>query len=48
MTIEPYTETLDYAEGEVPTPHGKIYVKWHKENGEVKLQYTLPNGVNLK
>ena len=48
VTIEPYTETLDYAEGEVPTPHGTIYVKWRKENGKVKLDYTLPEGVRLK
>ena len=48
VRIEPYTKTLDFAEGEVPTPHGKIYVKWHKENGEVKLEYKLPEGIKLK
>ena len=41
------TETLEYAEGSVPTPHGKIYVEWHKENGEVKLGVKLPDGVKL-
>ena len=47
VTIKPYTDTLDYAEGEVPTPHGTIYVKWVKTDGEVKLQYMLPEGVTL-
>ena len=50
VTIEPYTETLDWAEGEVPTPHGTIYVKWRKDNDGTKLQYSysLPEGVKLK
>ncbi|MBO4423853.1 MAG: hypothetical protein J5879_10455 [Clostridia bacterium] len=50
VTIEPYTETLDWAEGEVPTPHGTIYVKWRKDNDGTKLQYSysLPDGVRLK
>ncbi len=47
VTIKPYTETLDFAEGEVPTPHGTIYVKWIKTDGEIKLQYSLPAGVTL-
>ena len=47
VTINPYTKTLDFAEGEVPTPHGKIYVKWRKDGGDVKLQYSLPKGVKL-
>ena len=47
VTVKPYTETLEYAEGSVPTPHGKIYVEWHKENGEVKLGVKLPDGVKL-
>ncbi len=47
VTIKPYTETLDFAEGEVPTPHGTVYVKWIKTDGEIKLQYSLPAGVTL-
>lgn len=47
VKIEPYTETLDYAEGEVPTPYGNITVKWRKENGEIKLETHIPDGIKL-
>ncbi len=47
VTVKPYTETLDWAKGEVPTPHGKIYVEWHKENGKLSLDVSLPDGVRL-
>lgn len=47
VTVKPYTKTLDFAKGEVPTPFGKITVEWHKENGEVKLDVRLPDGVKL-
>ena len=47
VTVKPYIETLDWAKGEVPTPHGKIYVEWHKENGKLSLDVSLPEGVRL-
>ncbi|MBQ3870927.1 MAG: hypothetical protein II777_10295, partial [Clostridia bacterium] len=47
VKIEPYTETLDFAEGEVPTPYGNITVKWRKENGEIKLETHIPDGIKL-
>ena len=47
VKIEPYTKTLDFAEGEVPTPYGKICVKWRKENGKVILETKIPDGIKL-
>lgn len=47
VSIRPYTKTLDFAEGEIPTPHGKIYVKWHKEGNKTIVDYKLPSGVKL-
>ena len=47
VRIKPYTKTLDFAEGEIPTPHGKIYIKWHKEDKKTIVDYKLPSGVKL-
>ena len=47
VTVTPFTETLDWAKGEVPTPHGKIYVEWHKKDGKFTLNVRLPEGVKL-
>lgn len=47
VTFEPYTETLDRAKGEIPTPHGTIYAEWHKENGRVIKEIKLPEGIKL-
>ncbi len=45
VRIEPYPGTLTWAEGEVPTPYGRIRVKWRKEGEEIKLDVSLPEGV---
>lgn len=47
VRINPYTDTLDFAEGEVPTPYGKIRVSWKKENGEVVLNVTAPKEITI-
>ena len=34
---------LDYANGDVITPHGTVHVEWHKEqDGRIALNYSLP------
>ena len=48
LLIKPFTATLDYAQGEVPTPYGKIYVSWKKQNGKVVLNVNSPKDVTKK
>ena len=45
VKIEPYVDLLEYAEGEVPTPYGKISVSWRKTGGRTELHCSLPDGV---
>lgn len=47
VSVQPHTEGLDWARGEVPTPHGTILVSWEKVNGAIKLDVKLPEGVKL-
>ena len=45
FSIEPKTSDLTFAKGSVPTPHGKIYVEWKKnEDGSIDIHYEAPSG----
>ncbi len=48
VQIRPCTDTLSWAGGEVVTPLGIVKVEWKKdENGEVHLDYQVPEGVSV-
>jgi hypothetical protein len=38
---------LDWAKGTVPTPHGVISVAWQKQDGQLTLDVTLPEGTAM-
>lgn len=46
VCIQPQTGTLDFAEGTVFTPKGKIYVSWKKEQNQIILKTDLPEGLD--
>ncbi|MCM1283326.1 MAG: hypothetical protein NC180_07200 [Muribaculaceae bacterium] len=42
IQIQPVPGYLDYAEGDVITPHGIVHVKWHKEkDGRLAMDYKI-------
>lgn len=45
VSIKPVPGYLDCAEGQVKTPRGIVKVSWKKENGEMKVSYELPDGM---
>ncbi len=47
IRIEPQLGDLSFAEGNIPTPQGNIYVKHTVENGKIKTDMRLPEGVTL-
>ncbi len=49
VRIKPYVDAypLDFARGTVPTPYGVISVSWVKEDGNLHLDVTLPEGVEM-
>ena len=43
FTVEPCQSKLAFARGSVPTPHGEIYVEWHKNaRGETEIKVKAP------
>ena len=36
---------IDWAEGEIPTPHGPIIARWQRENGRIVKHVTCPSGL---
>ncbi len=45
FTVEPKTAGLDFAKGSVPTPKGRIFVEWKKnEDGTVSVSCNAPEG----
>ena len=38
---------LDWASGWLDTPHGRITVSWRKVDGKIRLEKTLPPGIEL-
>ena len=48
FTVHPHANDLQWAEGDVPTPHGPIHVQWHKvRGGSVLLRVSAPAGTKL-
>ena len=47
VSIRPVLGYLDYAEGEVETPHGVVRVSWRKINGTLRMNYELPDTMKL-
>lgn len=45
VRIAPRAGDLEWAEGSVPTPHGRIRVSWKKVNGRLKTAYEAPPAV---
>jgi hypothetical protein len=44
FTVTPHTDTLAWAEGDVPTPHGLIHVYWAQTARRLTLRVTAPQG----
>jgi hypothetical protein len=45
FTVHPKTDGLDFAAGSVPTPYGRIEVRWHKDaDGKLNLTCRAPEG----
>ncbi|BCN31128.1 alpha-L-rhamnosidase-related protein [Anaeromicropila herbilytica] len=45
--IRPITGYLEYADGYVITPKGKIEVSWKKKENEIQLDYKAPEGIEV-
>ena len=45
IKIEPHLCGMDYAEGEIPSLHGKIYIRHEVVNGKAESIVRLPKGV---
>lgn len=45
FTVVPHLGGLDYAEGDVPTPHGLIHVAWKATGGALALGVSAPPGM---
>jgi alpha-L-rhamnosidase len=43
-TVAPHPGDLSWAEGQVPTPHGTLGVKWGLRGGVFTLAVTAPGG----
>lgn len=40
-----FPEFLDFAQGCITTPHGKISISWQRENGKIKVSIELCSGI---
>ena len=47
VEIKPVMGYLEYASGSVKTPRGMISVKWKKENGDIVLEYEVPENMKV-
>ncbi|MCF0106070.1 MAG: hypothetical protein HUJ53_04860 [Holdemanella sp.] len=47
IAIKPVPGYLEYAKGEVVTPYGMVKVSWKKQDGNIQLDYTAPEGVEI-
>jgi hypothetical protein len=47
FTVRVHANDLQWAEGDVPTPHGLIHVQWHRFRGSVFVHVTAPAGTKL-
>jgi hypothetical protein len=46
FTVTPHPGDLQYAEGDVPTPHGLIRVAWKQSDGEIEIGVDAPPGTH--
>jgi hypothetical protein len=44
FTVRPHPNDLKWAQGDVPTPHGPIHVKWRSVRGAVLVRVSAPAG----
>jgi hypothetical protein len=44
FTVRPHPNDLQWASGDVPTPHGPIHVSWRRYGTAVFLRVTAPPG----
>jgi len=42
--VDPHVDTLDFASGDVPTPHGPIHVSWRARDAAVSIAVDAPPG----
>lgn len=47
ICVNPIPGALDWAEGNVVTPKGDIYVKWKKEKGKLVIEIQCPADMNI-
>ena len=40
-------KNMNFAKGKMTTPHGEISVSWKRVDGEIQVEYSLPDGVTL-
>lgn len=48
VKVEPHLCGLKFAEGEIPTKYGTIYVRHEKKNGKIETTLKLPDGITEK
>ncbi len=48
VKIEPHACGLQAAKGAVPTPYGLISVSWEEVNGELMLEYDVPEDIEVE
>lgn len=46
FTVTPHPGDLEYAEGDVPTPHGTVHVAWIRRNGRIQIGVFAPPGTH--
>lgn len=42
--VKPFSGDLKWAEGDLPTPHGPIHVRWTKKGGKLAIKVQAPPG----
>jgi len=47
LYIMPQAETVNWAKGSVPHPHGTIYVEWHVKGNVMYLNYKVPESLKV-
>ena len=47
LYIMPQAETVNWAKGSVPHPHGTIYVEWRIKGNVMYLNYKVPEGLKV-
>jgi hypothetical protein len=48
VLISPRPCDLDWAGGDVPTPHGSIHVEWREHEGRLRMDVIVPDGCSAR